>query len=125
MNPHEMRQMRPVEHAEAAAEAIRWLNHATIHGGYQWPSDVDAVVGHLLMLAERLPQALEQASRWLSRQHEAGRVGIDDVGAPVAADVAVEAAVTALAVARSQAGELARDLRRARSLTTRMTGVEP
>jgi hypothetical protein len=68
----------PAEAANTAAESVRALNHATLSGtGYEWPSDVGAVMNALTTLAQRLPQALDQAGRWLEREHNAGRVGHD------------------------------------------------
>ena len=113
---------RPRDHAEAAAEAIRALNHATIvsgdPAGYQWPSDVDSVIGNLQLLAERLPQALQQARDWLADQLDAGRVGHDDparkatfaaatvVGYLNEAEVCADALATTLAKARRESSHL-------------------
>ena len=69
----------PAQWADDAAEAIRSLNHATAtthaDGGYGWPGDVDAVLGSLTLLAQRLPQACHQAAAWLTAAHAEGRVG--------------------------------------------------
>jgi hypothetical protein len=122
MNPHSR---TPAEHAEAAAEAIRWLNHATIRGGYEWPSDVDDMIGQLLTMVERLPQALDQAGHWLAREYAAGRIGVDDMGNPVSPDAAVTAVESALGIATADAMTLAADLRSVRRFSTRLTGVRP
>jgi hypothetical protein len=112
-----------VEAADAAAESIRVLNHATISGrGYAWPSQVDAVVGCLEVLAQRLPQALDQASSWLAHAHADGRVGHDHGIDP---DPVVEDAVWSLRVAARQASALAGVLQSARTLTSHLTGMDP
>jgi hypothetical protein len=112
-----------VEAADAAAENIRALNHATVSGrGYAWPSQVDAVIGCLEVLAQRLPQALDQASTWLAQAHADGRVGHDHGINP---DPAVEDAVWSLRVAARQASALAGALQSARTLTSHLTGTDP
>lgn len=111
----------PVEWAERAAEAIRGLNHAS-RAGYVWPSDVDATVGELQLLAERLPQALNQTARWLSRQDLAGRVGHDAGDDPT---VVVGMVLADLEYAAAQATNLAGLLAAARTNTTHLTGVQP
>ena len=71
-------------HAEAAASAIRALNHATRPGlgwcddGLTGPADVYDVVGALATLAARLPQALTQLQAWLDTETDAGRVAVVD-----------------------------------------------
>ena len=72
----------PAELADDAAEAIRRLNHATIHfapaaEGYGYAGDVDEMLANLLVLVDRLPQALRQASSWLVKEAQAGRVRHD------------------------------------------------
>jgi hypothetical protein len=70
--------VKPVGAAQAAAQAVRDLNHATLDGtGFEYPSDVYEVVGALATLVQRLPQALRQAGTWLAAEHTAGRVGHD------------------------------------------------
>ena len=89
--------------AQAAAEAVRALVHATIPqvNGYAFPSDVDAVLGELMTLVERLPQALDQAEEWLQVEVEAGRVGDDRGRDPFEV---VEVASAALTAARVETG---------------------
>jgi len=111
----------PTALANEAAEAIRSLNHATIFdGGYEWPSDVDAVLVELEVLTRRIPQALDQASRWLARAQSAGRVGHDGGEDPGPAVAEIE---TGLTVASSCAAQLAETLNRVRQLTARLTGT--
>lgn len=82
-------QPTPVQLADAAAEAVRSLNHATIRGtGLEFPADAYDVLGALALLAARLPQALRQVQHFLDDATEAGRVSIVDgehAGDPVAA----------------------------------------
>jgi hypothetical protein len=47
----------PTEHASAAAESIRQLNHA-LYAGFAEPSDAYSTVGGLSHLVMMLPQAL-------------------------------------------------------------------
>ena len=116
---------RPRDHADAAAEAIRALNHATLrHGdpaGYAWPSDVDSVIAELQLVAERLPQALQQAREWLADQLVAGRVGHDTPGRKPAFAAAV--VVGHLNEAEFCAQALAATLARARRESSHLTGV--
>lgn len=115
------------EHADAAAEAIRALNRATMTrvpspGGYAQPGDVDATVGALCTLAERLPQALCQMQEWLYAALDAGRVRHDTGGDVVDA---VENAVDYLITARQRTAEVHLFLTRARSYTSHLGGYLP
>jgi hypothetical protein len=118
--------MRPVDHVEAAAEAVRSLNHATLWGGcaqgYAWPADVDAVLAALAVLVQRLPQALSQAAAWLERADAAGLVGQDADGDPAAG---AGTAVVLLRIAAARAEVLARDLAGVREVTCHLTGTAP
>ena len=105
-------------HAEAAAEAIRAVSHATQPWGESLtgPADVYDVLGSLELLAARLPQALSQLQRYLVREQEAGRVRIVDgehAGDPAAA---VTATTCRLEQATAAAGSLREALEHAREL---------
>jgi hypothetical protein len=114
--------VRPALAARRAAEAVRALNHATLSGsGYVWPGDVDDVIGELQTLAERLPQALGQAVRFLEDAHGAGRVGHDTD--PAAVGVAVAELVGDLDRAGRDVAELAASLRCARANSCHLTGI--
>src|SRR5664280_2096755 len=107
-----------VEHAHAAAEAARGLCHSTIwlnSGAYEWPSDVDAVVGEIGSTVERLRQALDYAEQWLTQEQAAGRVGHDD---RKDAAVTVELAAMALTSARVELGRAVHSLQVAQSSTS-------
>ena len=67
------------EVAEAGAEGIRVLNHASIRpaSGLDYASDVDSILRNLQSAACRLPQLLHQLAGWLQSLHEAGRLADD------------------------------------------------
>lgn len=119
----------PIEHASTAAEAVRALNHATLSAGpangsdgYVWPADVDAVTAQLAILAQRLPQALDQAARWLETSAATGRVGhdkgLDGERAGVLAAVLLRAGGAA-------AETMLRRLDEARQITAHLTSTVP
>lgn len=65
--------------AARAAEAILFLNYATgshIAQGLRYPSDVDTVVQELAILAQRLPQLLDQLGGWTAMEQDAGRLAV-------------------------------------------------
>jgi hypothetical protein len=73
----------PAELADAAAEAVRSANHATLGGpalGWEFPSDAYDVVGHLLAMVQRLPQLLEQTGAHVQRLADSGHVRSDRGG---------------------------------------------
>jgi len=67
-----------LEVAEALAEAVRVLNHQTLHGALESPEDADVVVSALATMAHRLPQLLDQVGRWLEAEEAAGRLEVTD-----------------------------------------------
>jgi hypothetical protein len=95
--------------AYLAAEAVRGLNHATLApGAYPYPGDIYCVIGELLALAQRLPQAFNQAASALEGMDAAGHVrdvtDPDHTG-PTAAEVRA-GLHTAARVAATLAGHL-------------------
>ena len=114
---------RPDDSAWAAAEAVRELNHQTLvhdsRDSFEWPSDVDAVIAALETLAQRLPQAINQASRWLVTAVDAGRVGHDE-GRDAAG--AVDEACEHLSGSADLATHLSYRLGLARAQTSHLTG---
>jgi hypothetical protein len=108
------------EHAEAAAEAIRAINHVTFHdAALPHPADAYWLLGELINLAERLPQAFQQTAQRITRWQEAGELGIDR-GTDYAGDPAratVEA-VAGLLTASIAAGQLRDALSQARRAIT-------
>jgi hypothetical protein len=97
------------EHAEAAAEAVRAINHITgwpAGHGLSYPSDAYAVVERLAALAAMLPQACMQIDRTLARWHAAEQIGIDRgtkwAGDPAGAVLAARAGLACAGVAAQQ-----------------------
>ena len=96
------------EHAEAAADAVRAINHITgWPDGLAYPSDAYAVLGQLATVAARLPQACHQIAAQLAGWHAAGHIGIDP-GTRYADNPtgALDAATRALGDAAATAGRL-------------------
>ena len=115
--PHSWEYTREV--AAAFAEAVRVLNHATLFtdsAGLAYPSDVYHVLGLLADGVDRLPQLLQQLSRFLAAEHKAGRLGEDPDG-PHHADAAAAVADVGrhLALAGISARALAGALRLSRA----------
>jgi hypothetical protein len=88
--------------AEQAAESIRALNHLTYPGtgAPNDPADASDVVASLSRVAGRIPQLLDQVSRWLVSEHRAAQLRLD-AGSPTP-DVGT--AVTEAAEAARRAG---------------------
>lgn len=96
--------------ANAVAELVRYLNHAT-RSGLHWAADVDAVLAGLGEAMHGLPQVLAQLATFTARQ--ATTPGLyDDRGRVAAATAAVLA--EKLGTARGAAGRLATALDAAR-----------
>lgn len=93
----------------------------TSRAGYEWPSDVDAVVGGLEAMARSLPQALAQAADWLDQAHDADRIGTDQGGS---AEQTVLSAVQYLEMAGESASDLLAHLTSARGDTHHLTGQD-
>jgi hypothetical protein len=115
------------EHAEAAAEAIRAINHVTLHNNaLPYPSDAHRLIGELITLTERLPRALQQTAQRITRWADAGELGID-TGTDYAADpdqAAVEA-VAGLHAGAIAAGQLRDALSQARRAITYAHYLDP
>jgi hypothetical protein len=106
------------EHAEAAAEAIRAINHVTLdNAALPYPSDAYRLIGALITLTERLPQALQQTARRINRWQDAGELGIDPgtayAGDPDRAAVDAVAGLHAGAIAAGQLRDALSQARRA------------
>jgi hypothetical protein len=66
------------EHAEAATDAVRAINHITSSPtGLDDPAEAYTMLGHLVAVAAMLPQAFVQISRHVTAWHDAGLIGID------------------------------------------------
>ncbi|QKV93966.1 hypothetical protein HUT19_21220 [Streptomyces sp. NA02950] len=71
--------MPAAELSEAAAEAIRQLNHATLKwgSGLEYPGDAYSTVANLKTLVQRLPQTFEQILAFLADLHDGGHLRSD------------------------------------------------
>jgi hypothetical protein len=108
------------EHAEAAAAAIRAINHVTFHDtALPYPSDAYRLIGALITLVERLPQAFQQTAQRVTRWQQVGELGIDP-GSACAGDPdrAAAEAVAGLHAAAIAAGQLHDALSQARRAIT-------
>lgn len=105
-------QNTPAGQADAAAEAIRALNHLTQtpQADWEFPGDAYAVVGNLAMAAHRLPQALDQVASLVRSLAEGGRIR-HAKGGDVSEEVAE--ALEALREAAGAAGAMGAALDRA------------
>lgn len=113
-----------LEVAEALAEAVRVLNHHTMHHeALRYPSDADRVLRELSSAASRLPQLLDQIGAWLTAEHEAGCIrvpGGEWAGVP---GVAVAAVLMRMDEPRALAGALSGALDRVASVTADMAAA--
>lgn len=77
-----------------AAELVREVNHtAAHHSAYTRPSEVYDAYGSLMLLAERLSQAIHQHAEWIATETDRGGVEVvsgEFTGDPAAAAAAVE-----------------------------------
>jgi hypothetical protein len=104
--------------AQAAADAVRALNHAA-GGGLVQPSDAYDVLGSLSLAASRLGPALAQVAGFLDRALADGLLGHDLGEDPC---FAVETAGLFLDGARLSAAALAGDLGAAQQQLARLNG---
>ena len=116
--------------ANQAAEAIRYLNHATLSpvtAALRYPGDVDAVLVALEELGQRLPQLLDQLGAWMVAECKADRVRVVVPGAHSPSTEAV--AVAALRQYLDEAGVGAEAFRRAihdgRQITATLAQTRP
>ena len=112
--------------ANAAAEAIRVLNHATLNHADEalaYPADVDAVIEALATMHARLPQLYGQLAEWLRGQLAAGRlqIGYGPYRGDPAAAVGEIAGSLQLAAAGGDAAHLA--LGQARQITATISAA--
>lgn len=113
----------PAQLAEHAAEAVRAINHLTLHASaFTWPAQVSDTIGQLAVLTQRLPQALIQMGQWLDTADAAGRVGHDTDDTP---NLSLLFAWTALASAEHHATQLAAALADAHNEIAHLTGIDP
>jgi hypothetical protein len=112
--------------AALAAEALRALNHLTLPApspgvpGWEEVGDSYRVLGELYLLAERLPQAVEQLSRHLERSARRGCYRSDD-GTRESPETLVVRAVVALEAAQVGAQEVGSQLAAAQSAVAHLS----
>lgn len=116
--------------ANLAAEAIRFMNHATLSPAtaqLRYPGDVDAILVALEAVGERLPQLLDQLSNWETAECKAGRLRVAAPGAHSPSTEAV--AVSVLQVHLDKAGRDAEAFRvavhDARQITATLAEARP
>jgi hypothetical protein len=108
--------------ADLAAEAIRYLNHASAKGGITDPATIGAVTASLATVAYRLPQLLNSISEWLRAETAAGRIADDHRRSPDQLTARIRAAITQTA---DSAGELGAALAAVHNLTATLHTAEP
>ncbi|MFG2532756.1 hypothetical protein [Streptomyces sp. NPDC048516] len=69
----------PAQFPQAAADALRAFNHATLskRDGWEQPGDAYTTIGSLTELAARLPQAIGQTHRLVRDLEESGHLRSD------------------------------------------------
>lgn len=68
-----------VDLAAAAAQAVRQLNHRTLHSAaLTGPAQLDRIVAELAVMVAGLPQLLRQLGHWLAAEQHAGRIRSDN-----------------------------------------------
>lgn len=64
-----------IDLADAAAQAVRELNHRTQHrSALTGPAQLDRIVAELAVMVAGLPQLLRQLGDWLATEQHAGRI---------------------------------------------------
>ena len=73
------RSLSTVDLADAAAQAVRELNHRTLHpAALSGPAQLDRIVAELAVMVGGLPQLLRQLGHWLTVEQHAGRIRSDN-----------------------------------------------
>lgn len=68
-----------IDLAATAAEAVRELNHRTLHQtALTGPAQLDRIVAELVVMVAGLPQLLRQLGGWLATEQDAGRIRSDN-----------------------------------------------
>ncbi|MDH6700429.1 hypothetical protein [Streptomyces sp. MAA16] len=119
------RRKSPARLAAKAADRIRSFNHGTQDAAaYPYPGDVDDAVQALVLLAVRLPQAIEQTGSALAHMHRAGNVRLDVMGDAVPLDEHMDASAQVTAEAVRAAAALEAALRKLGARTCRLAWSE-
>ena len=124
---HTPRTPSAADAAQTAAEAIRHLDHLTApqagYPGLDVPGDLYDTLGALTATAQRLNQTLDQLSRWVIEQGQAGR--ITTPGRTGATSDAVAALTDALDRAAQHVAATAGDVNAAWSASAVLAPAEP
>ncbi|MET8296372.1 hypothetical protein ABZW02_20195 [Streptomyces sp. NPDC005180] len=112
----------PSGYAITAAEGVRALNHLLIDNRSIPAPELSATVQALIVLMDRLPQALGHLSAHLVREQAAARVRMDNDSDPAAAVLQVD---TALTDAETDLADVTAHLRTAGSLLFAMGTPAP
>jgi hypothetical protein len=114
-----------LEVAEAFAECVRVMNHATRHHeALRYPSEADRLIREVSSGVIRLPQLLSQVRVWLEQEEAAGRIEVPSgeyQGNPL---LAVTTARLRLEMAETVAGALQQALDDAASVTSGLAAAE-
>lgn len=114
---------RTLQLAETFAELVRVMNHQTMHHeALRYPAEADRLIREIATAAGRLPQLLEQVTRWLQQEQEAGRIEMAGGKYPNAA-VGTDVARLHLEQAAADAGRLQKSLDAATSVTCDMAAA--
>lgn len=119
-------ELNPASAAEAAAEALRTVNRLTIGSlspgspGWEDIANLYRIIGELRILAERLPQALNQLAHQLDHPAGGGPYRSDSATCETA-QALVATAIDALAAARDAAEAVATGLGSAQSAVAHLS----
>lgn len=108
-----------------AAEAIRFVNHATLgpNVALEYPSDVDTVLVELESIARRLPQLLEHLGSWLGAEAKAGYLEVTSGKFTAKPELAADVARTSLDVAAARFQDAETALIAAHKITATMASA--
>ena len=114
-----------LEVAEGLAESVRVLCHLTRdHEALEHPAEAYQVACSLELMAERLPQLLEQLSRWYAARHAAGALRVTEGEYAGQPGRAATAAMMRLGAAGISAESFGEDLKAVSAVTAWIAGPE-
>lgn len=115
---------RTKDAANLAAEAIRFLIHATLNpdtaDALEYPADVDAVLSALATMTMRLPQLLTQLTQRLAAMTETGHLDVVSGRYAGKPELATDVVRMALDAAMARAGNAHTSLDSAHQVTSAM-----
>jgi hypothetical protein len=118
---------RTTEVAQMMADAVRYLNHATLSkdtGALEFPPDLDRMLAFLATMARRMPQLLEQCKGWLATQADLGRTEVTYGQYKGVPEIAAGIAATHFDAAAAKFADAARSLDHAHKITSAISGVD-